>query len=325
MPAVIHGDGNQITQTVTIRSKFMSERSSISLSVNNGDLLKGFYWESDKKAIGNVVIFEGMEEFCARYDGLAKYLNKNGYNVYALDTYGQGENVASDLSNIGIWPEDGFAKMVCAHHEMVARAKENGLPTCIFSHSMGSYMGQDYIQRFSGDVEKVVLCGAGAKNSAVGMGLLLAKMSTSKKNRDKKAGLLAKIMFGNFNKKIKNPRTEYDWLSYNEENVDNYRNNPLCGFGPRKGFCLEFLNGMAPLFKKKNVTRVSKDQKLFIITGEEDPVSNYSKYTYALEKMYKSLGLKDVTIKIYKKMRHEILNEDDREIVYKDILEFFNK
>ena len=303
----------------------MSEKSSISLSVNNGDLLKGFYWESDKKAIGNVVIFEGMEEYVARYDAFAKYLNQNGYNVYALDTYGQGENVASDLSDIGIWPVDGFAKMVCAHHEMVNKAKENGLPTYIFSHSMGSYMGQDYIQRFSGDVEKVVLCGAGAKNPAVGAGLLLSKMTTNKKNRDKKAGLLAKMMFGSFNKKIKNPRTPYDWLSYNEENVDNYINHPLCGFGPRKGFCLEFLKGMAPLFKKKNVKRVSTDQKLFIITGEEDPVSNYSKYTYALEKMYKGLGLKDVTIKIYKKMRHEILNDNDREIVFKDILEFFNK
>lgn len=303
----------------------MSERSSISLPVNDGDLLKGFYWESDIKAVGNVVIFEGMEEYVARYDAFAKFLNKNGYHVYALDTYGQGENVAPDLSNIGIWPIDGFAKMVCAHHEMVNKAKENGLPTYIFSHSMGSYMGQDYIQRFSGDVEKVVLCGAGAKNPAVGMGLLLSKMSTSKKNRNKKAGLLAKIMFGSFNKQIKNPRTPYDWLSYNEDNVNAYIENPLCGFGPTKGFCLEFLKGMKPLFNKKNVARVSKDQKLFIITGEEDPVSNYSKYTYALEKMYKGLGLNNVSIKIYKHMRHEILNDDNRLEVFNDILEFFNK
>ena len=73
------------------------------------------------------------------------------------------------------------------------------------------------------------------------------------------------------------------------------------------------------------MSRVSKDQKLFIITGAEDPVSNYSKYTVALEKMYKGLGLKDVSIKIYDHMRHEILNEKEHQIVYNDILEFFNK
>ena len=303
----------------------MSEKVSISLTVNGGDVLKGFSWASDIEAIGNVVIFEGMEEYVARYDAFAKFLNENGYNVYALDTYGQGENVKEDLSNIGVWPKDGFAKMVCAHHEMVKKAKENGLKTYIFSHSMGSYMGQDYIQRFSGDVEKVVLCGAGAKNSAVGMGLFLAKLTTSKKNQYKKSKLLAGIMFGGFNKKIKKPRTGYDWLSYNEANVDAYIAHPLCGFNPNKGFCLEFLKGMKPLFDKKGLARVSKDQKLFIITGEEDPVSNYSKYTYELEKMYKGLGLKDVSIKVYKNARHEILNDNNREEVFKDILEFFNK
>ena len=303
----------------------MSERKSISLTVNGGDLLKGFSWAADKEAKGNVVIFEGMEEHVSRYDAFAKFLNENGYNVYALDTYGQGENVAPDMSDAGFWPEDGFAKMVCAHNEMIEEAKKNGLPTYIFSHSMGSYMGQDYIQRFPGNVEKVVLCGAGSYNPAVGPGLLVAKMVNNKKNKNQKAKMLNNLMFGNFNKKIKNPRTAFDWLSYNEANVDKYIADPLCGFGPTNGFCLEFCKGMAPLFKKKNFSRVSKDQKLFIITGEEDPVSNYSKYTLDLEKRYKAIGLTDVSIKIYPHMRHEILNEDDKLVVFQDILEFFNK
>ena len=46
----------------------MSERKSISLTVNGGDLLKGFAWAADKEAKGNVVIFEGMEEHVTRYD-----------------------------------------------------------------------------------------------------------------------------------------------------------------------------------------------------------------------------------------------------------------
>ena len=250
MLAVILGDGNQITLTDTIRSKSMSERVSISLTVNEGDVLKGFSWASNGKAKGNVVIFEGMEEHVSRYDEFAKFLNENNYNVYALDTYGQGENVSPDLSDAGIWPVNGFAKMVCAHHEMVNEARKNGLPTYIFSHSMGSYMGQDYIQRFSGDVEKVVLCGAGSYNPAVGPGKVVAAIVTTKKNRNQKAKLLNNLMFGSFNKKIKNPRTAFDWLSYNQENVDKYINDPLCGFGPTNGFCLEFCKGMAPLFKK---------------------------------------------------------------------------
>ena len=59
----------------------MSKRKSISLKVNETDTLKGFAWESDDTAKGNVVIFEGMEEHVSRYDEFAKFLNKNGYNV----------------------------------------------------------------------------------------------------------------------------------------------------------------------------------------------------------------------------------------------------
>ena len=302
----------------------MSKAQKIKITNKNGDVLFGLAWTVEEP-IANVIIMEGMEEHVSRYDDFAQYLNGENFNVYGIDTYGQGENVLPDMSNLGIWPNSGFRKQVQVVDALVEKLRVSCKPTFIFSHSMGSFMCQDYIQRYTEHVSKVVLCGSGAKNPAVPMGFNLAKMLVTKKNRNKKADLLNKLMFGGFNKKIKNPRTDYDWLSYNETNVDNYIAHPLCGFGPTKGFCLEFLKGMKPLFKKKSVARVSKDQKLFIITGEEDPVSNYSKYTYALEKMYKGLGLKEVSIKIYKHARHEILNDDIRLDVYKDILEFFNK
>ena len=43
-----------------------------------------------------------------------------------------------------------------------------------------------------------------------------------------------------------------------------------------------------------------------------------------LYKMYLSSSLTNVTLKLYEGMRHEILNETDRHIVYKDVLEFLS-
>ncbi len=303
----------------------MSEAKKLVFETKNGETLKGFYWLGEN-AIANVIIMEGMEEHVSRYDAFAKHLNKNGFNVYALDTFGQGENVEPDLSNIGIWPTSGFRKQVVANDNLVEKlAEENKLPTYIFSHSMGSFMCQDYIQRFHGHVSKVVLCGTGAKNPAVPMGYALAKMIVNKKNRDKKAGLLNNLMFGNFNKKIKNPRTPFDWLSFNEENVDKYIADPLCGFGPRNGFCLEFVKGMNRLHKKKFLNKIDKNQQIFIISGSDDPVTNYSKDVKKMYDVYTKLGIKNVSTKVYEGMRHEILNENNREIVFNDIVEFFKK
>ena len=208
---------------------------------------------------------------------------------------------------------------------LVEKLRISCKPTFIFSHSMGSFMCQDYIQIYTEHVSKVVLCGSGAKNPAVPVGFQLAKLIVHKKNREKKAGFLNKLMFGGFNKRIKHPKTGYDWLSYNEENVAKYIEDPLCGFGPNNGFCYEFLKGMARLHKKKFLRKIRKDLDIFIISGEEDPVTGYGKSVGKLHDMYIKLGVKNVETKIYKGMRHEILNENNKQEVYEDIANFFLK
>ncbi len=296
----------------------------ITLQNKNGDTLFGLAWHVDN-SIGNVIIMEGMEEHARRYDDFAKFLNTKGFNVYAVDCYGQGENVLPDLSNRGIWPASGFRKQVQAVDALVEKLRISCKPTFIFSHSMGSFMCQDYIQRYTEHVSKVVLCGSGAKNPAVPVGFQLAKLIVHKKNREKKAGFLNKLMFGGFNKRIKHPKTGYDWLSYNEENVAKYIEDPLCGFGPNNGFCYEFLKGMARLHKKKFLKKIRKDLDIFIISGEEDPVTGYGKSVGKLHDMYIKLGVKNVETKIYKGMRHEILNENNKQEVYEDVANFFLK
>ena len=40
--------------------------------------------------------------------------------------------------------------------------------------------------------------------------------------------------------------------------------------------------------------------------------------------MYKEAGLLDITYKLYKDDRHEILNETDKQIVFRDLLAWMN-
>jgi alpha-beta hydrolase superfamily lysophospholipase len=300
----------------------MKKRFDISLQ--DGQKLFGLQWLIDQP-IGNVLIMEGMEEHSSRYDEFATYLNSQGFNVFCLDTFGQGENVKEDLSNRGIWPVDGFKKQVDAENDVVVKLNESGLPTYIFAHSMGSFMAQSFIQRYPNQVKKVVLCGAGGKNAAVHFGYFLAKMIATEKKRNKKAKLLNSLMFGGFNKRIANPKTAYDWISYNEDNVNRYNADPLCGFGPNNGFCLEFLKGMKSLYKKVNLKKVNQSLKLFIISGEEDPVTNYSKSPAQLKSLYFSFKVKDVQTKIYPHLRHEIHNECSRMDVYQDVANFLKE
>jgi alpha-beta hydrolase superfamily lysophospholipase len=302
----------------------MSEAKKIYVLDKKNRPQYGLTWKIENPK-ANVIIMTGMEEHSSRYDEFAKFLNDNGFNVYCIDAFGQGENVYPDESNKGIWPKSGFRKQVYAVDNLIKELRITCKPAFIFSHSMGSFMCQDYIQRYTHHVSKVVLCGTGAKNPVAPIGYQLARLVTFFRGRETKAGLLNKLMFSNFNKGIANPRTPYDWLSYNTENVDKYIADPLCGFGPNNGFCLEFLKGLKRLHRRKFLLKIRKDLDIFIISGKDDPVSNYGKDVNKLKTMYNKLGINNVSTKVYENMRHEILNENDCQIVYEDVLKFFEK
>ena len=71
--------------------------------------------------------------------------------------------------------------------------------------------------------------------------------------------------------------------------------------------------------------KIRKDLPILIIAGEEDPVGAKGKGPTKLAALYKKYGLTNVELKIYPKMRHEILNEINHQIVYDDIANFLAK
>lgn len=290
-----------------------------------GDTIKGYAWTIDKPK-ANVVIVTGMEEYAFRYDDFAKFLNKNGYDVYCMDQYGQGLN-APTLDDLGIAPSNAFTKAVNNIDYVVTSCRVSLLPTYIFGHSMGSFMLQDYIQRFTSHVNKVVICGTNGPNAKMTyiFGKILTKLTTTKKNRNTKAKLMAKLAFGSYAKSIKNAQTSFDWLSVNEENVQKYIADPYCGYGSSKGFFYEFMKGNSRLYKNKFLKKIRKDMNILLIAGDADPVGAKGKGPTKLAKLYSKLGIENVQLKLYPGLRHEILNETERDMVYADILKFLDE
>ena len=285
----------------------------------------GYAW-TIKEPKANVIIVTGMAEHALRYDEFAEFLNKHDYNVYCIDHYGQGLT-AGEEDKLGLVPMSFFSESVKDIDGLVVRLRASLRPTYIFAHSMGSFMLQDYIQRFTEHVNKVVICGTDGPNDKFlfSFGYFAARLLCPKRQYSQKGVTMDKLMFGGYNKKFKPARTQFDWLSVNEENVDKYIADPYCGFVCSKGFYREFLKGNNRLFKAKFLKKIRKDMSVLLVAGKDDPVGAYGKGPAALAKKYKKLGLEDVQLKLYENMRHEILNEKDREIVYNDILAFLDQ
>lgn len=292
--------------------------------IKSGEVLKGWHWPV-KEAKVNLTIITGMNEHAYRYLPFAEWLNGHGVNVWCLDAFGQGLNAPSaDLQER--WPKKAFRKNVHAIRKMTKLASGNGLPTYLMGHSMGSFMVQAYMETFPRTTDGIILCGSnGGQALLMKAGYLLARGLVHDRNWYKDNPTLQGMGMGGFAKAVKDRKTEYDWLSYNEENVQAYINDPWCGHWNTGGFWKEFLGGLSKIWDKKEMEKISKEESTLIIAGEDDPVGRMGKGPSWLYNRYKKLGLSDVTLKIYSRMRHEILNETDRERVYRDILEFITR
>ena len=76
---------------------------------------------------------------------------------------------------------------------------------------------------------------------------------------------------------------------------------------------------MSQIWTKKNLAKIAKGERVYITAGMEDPVGQNGKGPKWLADKYKELGLKDVELKLYPKLRHEIHNETDKQTVWEDL------
>ena len=289
--------------------------------IRSGENLKGWHWPA-AEARANLTIMTGMNEYALRYAPFAEWLNGHGVNVWCLDAFGQGLNAPSaDMQER--WPMKAFGKNVQAIYRMTRLARRNGLRTFLLGHSMGSFMVQSFMERYPLCTDGIILCGSnGGQALLMKTGYTLARSLVHDRNWYRVNPTLQEIGMGSFSRAVKDRKTEFDWLSYNEENVRAYINDPWCGHSNTGGFWKEFLGGLSKIWDKKEMEKISPKERVLIIAGQDDPVGRMGKGPEWLYNRYRSLGLDGTQLRIYPRMRHEILNETGKEAVYRDVLEF---
>ena len=189
---------------------------------------------------------------------------------------------------------------------------------------MGSFMSQIYISRYN-NIDGLILSGSTKAPAIAKIGATLAKiMNKLSKDNTKASNFLDGMAFGSYNKKFKNPRTKFDWLSRDEENVDKYIADPYCGGVCSVSFYKNLTSAMANMNKKKYIENINRELPIIILGGSSDPVSSMGKGLIQLKEQYVELGVKDVSMIMYENARHEIYNEINKDEVYKDTLDFIN-
>ncbi|HEY2422374.1 MAG TPA: alpha/beta hydrolase [Neobacillus sp.] len=304
-------------------------QSSFSFQANDGAEIFVSKWLSDNgvkpKAI--VQISHGMAEHIQRYDQFAKELAAHNIFVYGNDHRGHGTTGKMSSSAGYFADEDGFEKVVkdMLHLTSIIENEYPDVPIILFGHSMGSFLSRRYIQLFGQKLAGVILSGTGGDPGVMGkIGRLIAAREMKKKGSKTPSPLLNNLTFGSYNKGFRPNRTEFDWLSRDEKEVDKYIADPFCGGVFTSGFFNDLLGGLDTINKPLNISATPSDLPIYLISGSNDPVGNNTKGVLKTYQAYKQAGIKDVTHQFYDNARHELLNETNKEVVITDIIAWIN-
>lgn len=281
-----------------------------------GEIFSRLWAPEEPRAI--LMIAHGMAEHSARYDDFARRLAAEGFVVCMNDHAGHGR---SDGTRGFFAEKNGWQCVVQDLHALLLEVKEKypGLPLFMMGHSMGSFLTREYITHWGGALSGCILCGTMGKNPALGAGLVLAKLQCLFKGPKSPGKLLDKMSTGSYSKKIPDAVNEFAWLSENRQNCIDYKNDPLCGFLFTASAFRDMFSGVQAVTGPEWARDVPKNLPVLVIAGAEDPVGANGKGPTEVAQWLREAGLGDVTLKLYDGMRHEILNETNKELVFDDI------
>lgn len=289
--------------------------------INSDDnhVIPTFLWEPERSTTAVIQVFHGLGEHAARYDRFAHAAMDQGYAVCAHNHRGHGP----ESEDRGFFaPENGWNLLVSDGRVVTEYLQHNldKLPIVLLGHSMGSYIAQSYAMRYGDELTALILSGSTwPSRPLVFVGRLLARFESWRHGAQGTSPMLDKLGFGDFNKKFEPARTELDWLSRDNSEVDAYIEDPLCGGPYSTGLWLDLLGGLLSIANNSALLQIAPGLPILITGGAEDPVGGEAGMN-KLSARYAATGHDRLDTRIYPAGRHEMLNETNREEFTNDVL-----
>jgi len=309
---------NRATQKEVIRTKEVYYPSALS-----GTKIHTIIWIPNQRPLAHVQISHGMAEYARRYDDFARFLASRGFVVCANDHIGHGES--SDPDHWGILPENADEIMLADMRTLQETMQQayDGIPYFLLGHSMGSFLARAYISRYGSDLDGAIIMGTAQLPVSISkLGNMIAHLVGRMRGMDYRSKFLDGMGAGGYGKKIKDAKTDLDWLNTDPKAVDQYAKDPACGFMFSAGGYCAITNLTRIIAEPQTVQTTPDDFPVLFASGAEDPVGNFGDGPTKAAEQMRTLSSAKVTVKIYDGMRHEILNEPGHAEVYADIERF---
>lgn len=269
--------------------------------------------------IATVQIIHGMNEHKERYYPFMDFLVKKGFAVIIADNRGHGKSINN--------PEDlGYTthQMLYSYNAdlcktFIKRTFYN-IPHFIIGHSMGSLITLNILQVYSDNLDGVFLSGIPPYHRLTTLAEMisteLAEKISPRYRSEKIRDWSEKILNRNFGD------IPHSWICSNPEVVMQFNNDPLCNFTYTLGGYHALMAVMRRAYNDKiweSFINKNPDLPIRVISGKDDPIMFSEEKFFESIKYLEDKGFRNVSHKLYVGMRHEVLNETDKILVWNDI------
>lgn len=289
------------------------------LRVPDGHTIRIYDWCPAGKLPDSVIqILHGLGEHAGRYQRFAGACNAENIAVVAHDHRGHGVH-----EGFGHYADNnGWTKVISDVLRVRQRIADQypQVPVVLLGHSMGSYIAQSVVIRHGGNNVGLILSASTfASRRELRVAHVVARVLAAMTGGRRINHLLNHAGLGKFNRAFEPTRTESDWLSRDEVEVDSYLADPFCGGEFSNRLWSDLTGGLLEITTPKAIASIRHDLPILILGGENDPVGG-RRGLGRLADVFNETGHDNLTLKVYAGGRHEMLNETNRDEVTADVI-----
>ena len=284
----------------------------------DGLMLEIAIFEPDGMVNGIVQFSHGMVEHKEYYYDFMEYLCKEGYVCIINDHRGHGNSIKSE-DDYGYFYEESSDAIVEDLHQVTKYVK--GLfpnkPVYLFGHSMGSLVVRKYLKKYDNDIDKLIVCGSPSINNSAESGLKFVNSVKKIKGDRYRSKLINKLVL----KGDKN----HKWLSNDIEYINKYKSDPKCGYVFTINGFINLIKLLIDVYSPNGWGVYKPNLPILYIAGAKDIIIKIVKKCNESIAFLNKVGYINIEKKLYPGMKHALLLEKNKDVVYKDILDFIKK
>lgn len=272
--------------------------------------------------IAVVQLVHGMCGCKERFQSLMEFLSGNGIVCIASDLRGHGQSIKNE-NDLGYFYSGGYKALVDDIRIVSnwALDKFPNIPFFLVGHSMGSMAARVYTKQDDSFLSGLIICGSPSKNNMSGLGKFLTNVACSTGFDKHRSKILQQTTDKFYNKRFVSEGSKA-WTCSDPESRKTFKENPKCNFSFTMNGTYNLMAMMEETYNLKGWKVSHPNMPILFISGSDDPCM-ISEKKFQKSVMYmEKVGYTNVKTAVFPNMRHEVLNEINKQDVWNKILEF---